>query len=432
MKYEDYIKKLDNLHEEFEEGLLWDLQEKPPTNLHGEIMKSINKGRKRVNFFNYRIYAPAVAAVLVFAVLINKPEILEKINFVKNSKITQKQNIELPENSDPKNNLEHNDGDNPVTSESTDVAINTPNTQLPEGITTDYPTQSPTSDSKNTPQQKNVAIKDNENIVVQPDANNGKTPSEDNIKGTVNLPVKNTQVAENNANEESQLSMKNIWGMLFFKEPETNYEIILDENRSEILNFITENNEEKLSGQNTYKLSLEQFDNLNKLLAKNNINKKLINESAENTSRVIKLDLVNYYIEINDSMPTIIKFIEDQDKCIKIDKNTYKMAKENMNELNKMLNSSGIKKELISESEDENVIVKTRILNYEIGINSGHTDIASFLKNTEKCKPVKENIYEMSRENFNKLKEILTNLEVDFKVLNETIDQDILIKVNNI
>lgn len=107
MKYEEYIKKLDNLDEEFEEGLLLGLHEKPPANLHGEIIKSINRERKKVNFFNYRIYAPVMAAILVVAVIINRPEILEKINFGKNARIAQEQNITAGKNVDSGSSLNY-------------------------------------------------------------------------------------------------------------------------------------------------------------------------------------------------------------------------------------------------------------------------------------------------------------------------------------
>jgi hypothetical protein len=422
VKYEEYIKKLDILNEEFEEGLLLELQEKPPTNLHGEIMKSISRERRKVNFLNYRIYAPAIAAVLVFAVVINRPEILEKLNFTKNVKITQQQNLLNNENTDPKNNINHNEVDNPVASNDTNAAINNPKPQGTEAST-------PSSNNSNyTTQQKDTKSNDKEDN----NDNNTKIASEDNISKADTSPVEESTADSKNESEANQLNMANILGFLYFKEPDVNYEIVLDVNKSPILNFITENYEEKLSAPNTYKLSIEQFDSLDKLLINNNIGKKVINESAATTSKVVKINFVNYHITINDSKSDVVKFLEDQEKSVKIDDNTYKIALGNMSELDKIINSSGIKKEFISKADDEYIIFKTLIINYEITIDSSQTAAVGFLKDNEKCVPIKDSIYKLSRDSFNEFKELITDPSIGVKVLNETNNQDIIVKVNNI
>ncbi len=432
MKYKEYIKKLDILDEEFEEGLLLELQEKPPTNLHGEIMKSVSRERRKVNFFNYRIYAPAIAAVLVFAVVINRPEILEKLNFTKNIKITQEQNLTNNENTDPKDNNSLKKIDKSAASNDTNVAINTPKAQDTEATTPNNSIQSTPSDSNSAAQQKDTKTNTKEDNTTQPNNDtNTKIASEANVIKSGASPSEG-DIAGNNEREEKQLFMANYLGFLYFKEPDINYEIVLDVNKSSILNFITENYEEKLSTPNTYKLSLEQFDSLDKLLINNNIVKKVINESAATTSKVLKINFVNYYITINDSKPDIIKFLEDQEKSAKIDDNTYKITMENMSEFDKIIDSSGIKKEFITEADDEYVIIKALIINYEININASQTAVISLLKDTEKSVPVSESIYKLSRESFNKLKELITDPSIEIKILNETNNKDIIIKVNNI
>lgn len=427
MKYEEYIKKLDNLNEEFEEGLLLGLQEKPPTDLHGKIIKSISKERKRINFFNYRIYAPAMAAILVFAVILNRPELLEKINFIKNAKITQGQIIANNKNTGSNSDLKYKDTEKSAAAKAADEAIN--NSENPGS-----------EDSiKNTPSDNNIAMQndsnstDNKNTTAQPDnASNPKIASQDNTKNTETSPVQENTLPDKNDSEEKSVSIANLLGMLFFKEPEINYEIILDENKSDILNFITENHTEKLSTPNTYKLSSEQSDSLDKLLAKNNIVKDVVNEKDDATSKVVKINFVNYHILINDSAPNILKFIEGQEKCVKISDNTYKIPISNMGEFDKLLNSSGIKKEFINEIEDEYIIIKTLIINYEISIDASHVEVANFLKDTEGCKAIQEGIYKMNRDSLNKFKELLSNSMIEFKILNETNNQEVLIKINNI
>lgn len=430
MKYEEYIKKLDVLNEEFEEGLLLELQEKPPTNLHGEIMKSINKERRKVNFFNYRIYAPAVAAVLIFAVVINRPEILEKLNFTKNVKITQEQTLTNKENNASKNSIDHKEVDNSVASNDTNAAVNTPEVQGTKTATPNNSIQSTSSGNNNTVQQKDTKSNGKKDNTTQPNNDsNTKIASNDNTNAS---PAEESIPDSKNESEEKQLIMSNYLGFLYFKEPDVNYEIVLDVNKSSILNFITENYEEKLNALNTYKLSIEQFDSLDKLLINNNINKKVINESVGATSKVVKINFVNYHITINDSQPEIVKFFDGQEKSVKIDDNTYKVTLENMSELDKIINSSGIKKEFISEAKDEYIIFKTLIVNYEINIDASQTAAVSFLKDNERCVPIKDNIYKLSRESLNKLKELITDPSIEVRVINETNNQDIIIKVNNI
>lgn len=428
MKYKEYIEKLDNLNDEIEEGLIFELQEKPPANLHGEIMKSINRERKRVNFFNYRIYAPAVAAVLIFTVVINRPEILEKINFIKNAKITQKQSIAKIENTDPKDNSKNASAENSGPVNNTNTAIDNPKTQEVQGISPDNNT---TSKGNNLNQQKNTAQNDQSKAPKKDNNKDIKIATKDNIDKADTVPADDALAPEKNTNEGKQLNVSDYLGMLFFKEPEINYEIVLDTNKSAILNFITENNEEKLSTSNSYKLSLEQFDSLDKLLTKYGIHKKAINES-EATSKIVKIYLVNYHIVVDNSMPDIVKFIDDQGKSIKIAEDSYKITNEDMNDFNKLLTSAGIKKEFVSEVEDKYTIVKTLIINYEVSFNASQTTVTNFLNDTGKCKPIMDNIYRMNRESFSKFKELLNNSNVEIKVLNETSNQDILIKVNNI
>lgn len=430
MKYKEYIEKLDKLNDEIEEGLLFDLHEKPPANLHGEIMKSITRERKKVNFFNYRIYAPAVAAVLIFSVVINRPEILEKINFIKKYKFTQEQNLAYSDNTDTKNSSKNR-------SILSSAALNEANTAVDNSKTQGTNAVSPeSSDSDNA--EVNGAVQQNKsnqgeqnNSSEQNISTDTKTASNTNTNKSATSSAGNVATAENNDSEENQFNISEYIGMAFFTEPKINYEIVLDTNKSAILNFITENNEQSLSTPNTYKLSPEQFETLDKLLSKYNVHKKTINES-ETTSKVVKIYFVNYHLVVDNNAPEILKFIDDQGKCVKIDEDTYKISTEDFNKFNKLITSAGIEKELVSEVNVNYVIIKTLIVNYSVSIDANDSNILSFLNDTAKCKAVKNNIYKFSRENFSKFKELLGNSNAEIKVLNETSNQDILITVNNI
>lgn len=423
MKYEEYIKKLDNLNDEFEEGFLIELQEKPPTNLHGEIMKSVNKERKRVNFFNYRIYAPAVAAVLIFSIIINKPEILEKISFIKSAKLNSEQSVRTKETNDSKTTLINGNS-------SGKLAINVPDNTINEEPKNN---EKDNSSGKNIAKQNKTAPDDKTDTTPQQKkAPDTKVAAADNPKEKDAPSNKDNTDVEIGGKEGMDFNISNLWGMAFYKEPEINYEIVLDENKTTVLNFITENYMEKLSTSNTYKLSLEQFENLDKLLNKYNINKKTLNGTEINDNVVVKINLVNYRIVINKNAPEVIKFLEGQAKCIKIDEATYKILAEDINELDKMLSSAGIKKDFICEAEGKYVFFKASIINYETCIDASLNSIASFIKNTDNCKPLGDNVYRMNRETFNKFKELLINSNFELKAINETNNQDILIKINNI
>lgn len=430
MKYKEYIEKLDKLNDEIEEGLLFDLQEKPPANLHGEIMKSITKERKRVNFFNYRIYAPAVAAVLIFSVVINRPEILEKINFVKKYKVTQGQNLAYTDNISTKNSSKNEDANSSVALGEANTAVDNSKTQGTEAVSPETSVSDNPGANGSVQQNKSNQGEQN-NSSEQNISKDTKTASNTNTNKAAASSTGNVSATENTDSEGNQLDISGYMGMVFFSEPKINYEIVLDNNKSAILNFITENNEQSLSASNTYKLSSKQFEGLDELLTKYNVHKKTINES-DTTSKVIKIYFVNYHLVVDNNAPEIQKFIDDQGKCVKIDENTYKITTEDFNDFNKLLASAGIKKEFVSETVGNYVIVKTLIVNYSVSIDSNDSNITGFLNDTAKCKAVKNNIYKFSRENFSKFKELLSSSNVEIKVLNETNNQDILIMINNI
>lgn len=431
MKCEKYLGKLDNLNEEFEEGLLLELHEKPPANLHGEIMRSLHRERKRVNFLNYRIYAPAVAAVLIFAVVINRPDILEKISFIKNAKITQEKTIANGETTDPRKNLKQDQTDKisgDKNNESGDTSLNQGPVADPTTVAANENTEKNSLDEPKSDLQGNKgnAAKDQEidkNTITA--SNNGQAKT-DASAGKGNI------ATEEKDNENGNFDFKELLGLIFYNEPDINYEIILNENKSTILNYITENHVEKFNAANTYRLSMEQFEGLDKLLSKYSIGMKAVKDAESATSRIIKIYLMNYSISVNTSAPEVVGFIEDQSKCIRLNNSTYKILADDMKELDKRLSAAGIKKELINESVDKYIVFKVSILNYEAAIDATQSALSDFIKNTGKCKPVGDNVYSMGRETLNEFKELLKSFGLELKVLNETNNNSVTVKIKNI
>lgn len=416
MKYEDYIKKLGSSDDDIEKGMLLELYEKPPADFHEQIMNSINRERRRFNLFNYRVYVPAVAALLLIAVAINRPEVFRKIKHTDVNRIAQEQaigNEYQKENNSEDINREAVSDDTVSSEENSKIQESYGTSSENKEINTSSEENNKVAESN--PPPKNTIVASNEDINNEDINNEDNAPSEEDM-------------VDSDVNEEYQLNFSDYIGMLFFNEPKINYEIVLDTNKATVLNFITENNEEKISGSNTYKLSLEQFERLDKLLNKNKITKETINE-PETTSRVVKISFVNYHILIDKSAPDIVKFIEDQGKSIKISDDIYKISNEDMSILNKLLASSGIKKELVNEVNDKYSIIKTSIVNYEVNIDANRTEVNDFLNNTTK---VTNNIYKMSKDDFIKFKDLLSNINGEIKFLNESSSQNILISINKI
>lgn len=107
MSYEKYIDKLMSNENEIEEGLLFELEEKPPKELHSNMMKTIDIKSKKGIYKKYQRFISTVAAALIFAVLLRGFTIL---NPPKNGKIATKESIENYGNNKGNDNNK-NDGD---------------------------------------------------------------------------------------------------------------------------------------------------------------------------------------------------------------------------------------------------------------------------------------------------------------------------------
>lgn len=91
MDYEKYLDKLMSDEKEIEKGLLFELEEKPPKELHSNMMKAIGVKSKKGLYKKYQRFISTAAAVLIFAVLLRG---FTMLNHTNNRNIATKESIE--------------------------------------------------------------------------------------------------------------------------------------------------------------------------------------------------------------------------------------------------------------------------------------------------------------------------------------------------
>jgi hypothetical protein len=418
MKYEEYIKKLDSLDEELEEGMLSDLQQKPPLNLHENIMNSISKERKRIPFLNYKMYMPVVAAVLVIAVVINKPEIIKKLGLLGNYRPVQKQTAVGSPNTES--------GNNAASGEAGTTGANvSANNDGKNAVDTTPLVQNPTITASDTPVAKDnkpASAKDSE----------VKTDSTKNTNVSVAAADKkssNENINTASEGEDTPFDLAGILGFVFLKEPEVNYEIVLNNDDSDIVNYIKNSENGKIIDDSLYKFTVDKFKPLDEMLTKGQVRKTTVNNLDELSKEVVlRVLFVNYDITISDSQPDIMKFINDNTRCEVLGDNTYKISNSNFKELDTMLVKGNIEKKVLSDINGDFVVIKVLIVNYEITVD-GNTEILNFIK--EKCFNVQDNIYVIGRNDFKEFEGILQMEAIDKKIINESQDSSIVLRILN-
>lgn len=90
MEYIKYIDNLSSMKNDFDEGMLSQLIEESPEELHGNIMKSINREKKKRMFLNYKTYVPAVAVVFMFVIFFKVIIDNNHINLITKNKMAAK------------------------------------------------------------------------------------------------------------------------------------------------------------------------------------------------------------------------------------------------------------------------------------------------------------------------------------------------------
>jgi hypothetical protein len=379
-------------------------------------MNSVSKGRKRPIFLNYKMYMPVVAAVLVFAVVVNKPEIIKKLGLVGNNRPAQEQTAIGNQTGEPQNNN--------ISGEAGTASAETTgeNSQkVAEGTST--PMQTPNIAANNTEGNTNKAGAAKVQVPKKgSDTNNGTKVAEADKKGS------DENITTASEGDEKPIDIAGILGFVYLKDPEVNYEIVLTDKDSEIMNYINNGDNGKIVQDNIYKFSVDKFKPLDEMMAKSQIRKTTVNNIDESSKNVVlKVLFVNYEITISDNQPEVTQFISDNAKCKALGDNTYQLSTESFKNLDAMLANGKVDKKVINNINDESVIIKVLTVNYEIAVNSDQTEIVDFIK--EKCFNIQDNIYEITSEDYKTFEEILNNGAIERKLINEPQDSNIVVRI---
>lgn len=289
LKYEKYIDKLmSNDTEDLEEGLLFELEEKPPKELHRDIMKAIGNEKKKELFRSYKKYASAVAAVLIFAVLLRG---FNWINSTKYGKIATKESIDN-DGSKKIASIENNPVDEMNISgiesikEINDTTISINNgkdaSSNAEFTTKIDNTNNKNNRGENTKKDASTRIASDEKkvvpeVVVVPDAQTltvaGKSENDDN------------QQTKNESDEE--VGFKIMGFMSICPSPfEINYEIKVKEAEN-IINYVKENSSVLDENNDIYKMSKESFKGLQESFIEESIEITVLNEPFEEDEFIV-------------------------------------------------------------------------------------------------------------------------------------------------
>jgi hypothetical protein len=193
--------------------------------------------------------------------------------------------------------------------------------------------------------------------------------------------------------------------------------------------MIDKSNHGKVGEAKYLKFTVDKFKPLDEMLTKGQVRKTTVNNLDELSKEVVlRVLFVNYDITISDSQPDIMKFINDNTRCEVLGDNTYKISNSNFKELDTMLVKGNIEKKVLSDINGDFVVIKVLIVNYEITVD-GNTEILNFIK--EKCFNVQDNIYVIGRNDFKEFEGILQMEAIDKKIINESQDSSIVLRILN-
>lgn len=308
--YINNISSQKDINEELECGLLAELEEKAPVELHQNVMNLIKQDKKR-NFFNYKKYMPvAVAASVLITVLsfsnniINDRDASQNITENYISQGVQKEFEKIPENDSTIDEIKHPDlpaKDMALAGKAEQSAIN--------GIDKSQ------ADSKSKPVEKNtnkiIAPTDKGKVTEKSNSESVESKvNQENTQGVVALgegkTVQKNETGSNGASSvvdsprEEPVMMYSLAfsGQAFGEKAaarsfnngtEINYELQLNIDQIDIIDFV--NSRGSIISYRIYSLSREDESILNVLLSNNNIEKKIINELTNNGNIIVKLSI---------------------------------------------------------------------------------------------------------------------------------------------
>lgn len=262
------------MEDDFDEGLLSQLREEPPEELHSHMMKSIGREKKKRIFLNYRTYVPAIAAVFIFAIVLKGANGNYDINSIVKNKMAEKyETTDLAKldnnNTSTSNNIINQEAskkeasDNTNNSETSKKATDGKNSIMTASTKKDtQPKDNKGSYSENRSGKSSIAYKDS------------KTTSSDKV--SIDSFTAKKAGESSNTNTESNESIAQSGGAnnKFISNPAPG---ILEQNKK-LLGWMTEFNAVATEKNNTYKIAIYEFEKLQKKIIEEGLENKVLTE----------------------------------------------------------------------------------------------------------------------------------------------------------
>lgn len=270
MGEKEYIDKMFNvddfekIQEEIEGGLLDNLIEEVPKNLHEGIMKKIDKHKKR---FNFKIYGPIAAAACIIIAISFQNKIFIKSTKMESKDETKSERKLASSESTPEEKNTTNVYDNGIKTQDTNVK-EAPSTKSPKNM--DNVEKSELSGF-----EFNESNKDKNQVETRSSTKLNEDKSQ--------VETRSLAKSKDDKNQVEARSVAKSNNIVY------NFEIKLsNEKNKDIIEFI-EKNGEKLD-ENFYKLSVDNFNILDGMLKKQGIEKITSYENIEKEV-IIKINL---------------------------------------------------------------------------------------------------------------------------------------------
>jgi hypothetical protein len=303
-RYLESINNADDINDDFDLGLLSELEQEAPKELHENVMKLVRQESKQVKYFNYKRYMPVAAAAAIIVGVLSFANSTIKDNRISHNlpnntnKLSVEKNTETHEKIDNQNNEEN---------AKIDVEPNTESNKDKNQTVTDE------KSVENNPKEY-VAVKDNSSKSQGKKAD--KSVKQNNKKELVavnDTPKTNAaqqSEAQNNTVDTAAVEINNDaesikeeqgvkYGIAFDSQRQSliaksytqdmtvNYEVELGIEQFDIIDFI--NSRGSILSYRIYRLSKEDASMLDALLSSQQVQKKVVSESLESDSVIVKL-----------------------------------------------------------------------------------------------------------------------------------------------
>jgi hypothetical protein len=319
VKYDDYIKNIVSGNfedEDLELGLLSELKEEAPKELHERVMQRIREENKPAKYFEYRRYLPAVAAAAIFIAaigfsknLINKDTNNSNSAQVENLPRIAQQTDNLPKSSDKGDFTVKSEILNQGTSEEKSInnqgktssnlaqsklQNNLNNLKENKKINKNQIENNKIQKKNNAVQNQHVALNDKKASIIQGAAKDSVEQPKDNTNKTTETQSDALAIVPEAGFEtltEGQKLRERAIAKKFEYGISINYEINLSIDQIDIIDFI--NARGSILNYTVYKLTKEDAAILDEMLSRANINKEPLGGDSDSDYVIIKLNIKN-------------------------------------------------------------------------------------------------------------------------------------------